>query len=64
MVLNVDTWVETRDGTIGLVIDVSEVKRAGGRVTLHILGEDKPRIVDVDQITGQFPACGQRNRMF
>jgi len=54
MVLNVDAWVETEDGTIGLVIDTSRVRRTGGEVALYVPGEEEPRVVDVDQIKAEF----------
>lgn len=54
MVLNVDTWVETEDGTIGLVVDVSGLRRTGGTVKLYVPGEESPREVEADQIKDQF----------
>lgn len=54
MVLNVDAWVETEDGTIGLVVDVSGLRRAGGTVKLYVPGEAEPREVEVDQIKAEF----------
>lgn len=53
MVLNVDSWVETNE-VIGLVTDISEVRRTGGRVVIYVPGEEEPRVVDVEEITGEF----------
>lgn len=35
MVLGVDDWIETQAGDIGLVTDVSKVKRSGGEVAVY-----------------------------
>lgn len=54
MVLNVDTWIEAEDGTIGLVVDVSGLRRAGGTVEVYVPGEESTREIEADQIKGQF----------
>ncbi len=57
MVLNVDDWVETTSGDIGLV-----VSRKSRRVVTLYTPEDNElhEDVDMDQIRGYFPRVRQR----
>lgn len=55
MVLSVDDWVETKDGLVGMVINVDNVGRASGEVVLKVLGEPEPVTVPTDCIKGRFP---------
>lgn len=45
MVLNVDDWIETNNGDIGLIVDVSAAGRASGAVAVY--RPDEVDIVDV-----------------
>lgn len=60
MVLSVDDWVETKNGNIGLVVDTSQVRRAGGEVTLYSPEDHKPHVVNVEDIKGSFPTILRR----
>lgn len=52
MVFEVDDWIETRAGDIGLVVDTSRVKRSGGEVAVYL-----PYLVEViDVPTGEVAA--------
>jgi len=62
VVLDVDDWVETNEGNIGLVTDVSRVRRAGGEVVLYSPEDHQPHVVDVDAIRGKFPTILRRTR--
>ncbi|QJD54016.1 hypothetical protein SEA_GALACTICA_69 [Streptomyces phage Galactica] len=55
MVLGVDDWVETNDGTVGVVVDVDNAGRASGSVKLKVLGMPEPVEVEVTDIKGPFP---------
>lgn len=45
MVLSVDDWIETKDGDIGLIVDVTRAGRASGAVAVY--RPDEVDIVDV-----------------
>lgn len=58
MVLNVDDWVETEAGEIGLVVDAAQwLSTVDGqrRVTLYTPEDQRPHVVKVDDIVGKFP---------
>jgi hypothetical protein len=61
-VLSVDDWIEIDDGDIGLVVDVSKVRRAGGEVAIYVPGHECPRKIEVSRVRGTFPAVLRRKR--
>lgn len=55
MVLGVGDWIETNDGTVGMVINVDKMGRASGSIEVHVLGEPEPVEVEVTEVKGPFP---------
>lgn len=54
MVLSVDDWIETDDGNIGLVVDVSEAGRASGAVAVYFPTEVECFAVPVECVRSKF----------
>lgn len=55
MVINVDDWIETESGDIGLVVDTSRMGRATGEVAVYFPTEVECHDVPVNCVHGTFP---------